>query len=370
MKIISLLWGYSLGGIGKVALTYGRLHELSNIEVFTIIIQLKKKEVDLSSLKKINSKVIYIKNRLDLSWLDKVKNDIIERDSNCLFVHGFNGPIIGLIIKQLYFKKIFLVCSYHGLYHATTSLRKFIEPIFNYTPIIIYKKFANKVITVEGYSKKILETKGVSSDKIEIVYNGLPTTKNTNFINLSKWGLSKNDFIIGCASRIDPVKGLSFLITAFNSLNKKFGNKFKLVIIGEGTCKKDLERQANDLNLSGQIIFTGYQNNINEWLNIFDVFALPSLAEYHSIGLLEAMRAEKTIVATRVGGNPESVRHEKEALLVDSKSSKQIFEAICKIYENKFLATKLAQNAKKRFNNKFSEQASIKNLVKVFKNLS
>ena len=370
MKIISLLWGYSLGGIGKVALTYGRLEDVSDVRVRTIVIQPKSVESDLTPLVNIDSNIIEIKNRFDFSWIKKLKKEIANYNPDVLFVHGFNGPIVGMLIKYFYFKNLPLVCSYHGLYHATTNFRKLLEPIYNYMPVVIYKYFATEVITVEGFSKKILQSKGVPANKVSVVYNGLPKAVFQSTLDLSEWNLSKDDFIIGCASRIDPVKGLNFLIDAFCDLHHKFGDKLKLVIIGDGTIRDELQDQVNNLNLSKSVIFTGYQNNITDWLSIFDVFALPSLSEYHSIGLLEAMRAKKTIVATKVGGNPESVRHLEEGLLVDSKSSAQLFDAISKLYSDKTLALELAKNALERFNNNFSEKASMESLVRIFKNLN
>ena len=188
-------------------------------------------------------------------------------------------------------------------------------------------------------------------------------------IDISKCGLTNDDFVIGCASRIDPVKGITYLIEAFSDLQKKYNYKFKLIIIGEGTVKKDLEKKAALLGVSKSIIFTGYQNNISDWLDVFDVFALPSLAEYHSIGLLEAMRAGKKIVATNVGGNVESVRHLKEGIIVNSKKSKELFDEISKLYDDKNLASELAEAACRRFHNKFSEQASLDNLIEIFNSI-
>lgn len=369
MKIISLLWGYSLGGIGKVALTYGRLEEVSDIRVRTIVIQPQSVEADLTPLNNIDSNIIVIKSRFDFSWIKKLKIEIESYNPDALFVHGFNGPIIGIIQKKLYFKKLPLVCSYHGLYHATTKLRQILDPLYNYLPIIIYKHYASQVITVENYSKKILVTKGVPINKMAVVYNGLPKAILQNNLDKNTWNLNKDDFIIGCVSRIDPVKGINFLIDAFYGLQNKFGNKLKLVIIGEGTVKNELEKQVNDLGLSESVVFTSYQNNITDWLQIFDIFALPSLSEYHSIGLLEAMRSKKAIVATNVGGNPESIRHLQEGLLVDSKSIEQLFDAISQLFINKSLAKELGENAQKRFNNNFSENASMESLVSIFKNI-
>ncbi len=108
----------------------------------------------------------------------------------------------------------------------------------------------------------------------------------------------------------------------------------------------------------------GYQNNIPEWLATWDIFVLPSLFEYHSIALLEAMRAGKAIIATTVGGNEESVTNHVEALTIPSKDSIALSEALIKLIENPQLRKKIGENARKRFLIEFTENTMKKNLIK------
>ncbi|MCK4790939.1 MAG: glycosyltransferase, partial [Desulfobacteraceae bacterium] len=147
---------------------------------------------------------------------------------------------------------------------------------------------------------------------------------------------------------------LKYLIDAFSRVVTNYP-KARLLVLGRGTNEDKLKQQCAILGVAGKVHFVGYQDNVDAWLNLFDVFALPSLAEYHSIGLLEAMRAGKAIVATTVGGNPESVRHDQQALLVPPANPVALASALTRLTDNSNLCRELGASAQKRFTNEFSE---------------
>ncbi len=126
---------------------------------------------------------------------------------------------------------------------------------------------------------------------------------------------------------------------------------------------------VKDFKLESNVNFMGYQSNITSWLNAWDIFVLPSLQENHSVALLEAMRAGKAIICTNVGGNPETVTHEKEALIVPSKDAQSIENALYRLINSQELRDTLGANAHKRFISSFTEEQTLKNLIKVFKDL-
>jgi glycosyltransferase involved in cell wall biosynthesis len=84
------------------------------------------------------------------------------------------------------------------------------------------------------------------------------------------------------------------------------------------------------------------------------------LAEYHSIALLEAMRAGKAIVATDVGGNTESVRNLKEGLIVPAADVERLVHAIDRMVIDRSLAKKLGEAARERFKDKFTEEIMVR----------
>ncbi|MCG2690350.1 glycosyltransferase family 4 protein, partial [Candidatus Parcubacteria bacterium] len=85
--------------------------------------------------------------------------------------------------------------------------------------------------------------------------------------------------------------------------------------------------------------------NASQYLKAFDIFCLPSVKEGFPFALLEAMRAQLPIVATKVGAIPEIIENEKEGLLVKPKDSSALKAKIEELLHNKEKANFLAQNA-------------------------
>jgi len=368
MKIISLLWGFSLGGIGKVAITYGQLGNNSDLEIFTLCIQPQTVNVDISPLKQINSKVIFIKNRFDLSWIKKVRCEIDNYKPDKLFVHGFNGPVIGWALQKFWYPKLKLVCSYHGLYHAPYFSRQLFTPLLNYLPIVIYRNYSEKVITVANYSKAQLIKKKVPEEIIKTVYNGIPAISQLDTLNSLKLNNMDGVIHIGYIGRLDPVKGINTLISAIQYVRIKFNlSNWDIHIIGNGPILLELKAKVTELNLQQKVNFVGRQNNIAEWLNSLDIFVLPSYLEAHSISLLEAMRAGNAIIATNVGGNSESIRDGIDGLLVPPKNKLALAEALSKLINSSSLRSQLGTSAQKRYKELFTEEIMKKNLVAALK---
>jgi glycosyltransferase involved in cell wall biosynthesis len=115
-----------------------------------------------------------------------------------------------------------------------------------------------------------------------------------------------------------------------------------------------LEALTKRLGIAEAVHFCGFRANAAELLKAFDVFALPSLKEYHSLGLLEAMRAGLPIVATAVGGNPESVEDGRSGLLVPPRDSGALAAAIMRCIEDSALRRSLGWEAKQRFESCFT----------------
>lgn len=296
--------------------------------------------------------------------MKKLNNLLKEEQADAVFTHGFNGAIMMMIERLFCGNKTKLICSYHGAYHAPTLLKKIVEPIYNSLPIFIYKHYAHRVICVENFSNNYLVKKGVPSDKVVTVHNGIRATNETGYLKLPNH--IDNAVTLLTASRISEVKGLPYLLKAL-SLIKKRDVKFHYYMVGEGPDLEMLKKQIQVLGLTDLVSTVGFQDNVAQWMASCDVFVLPSLYEYHSIAVLEAMRAGKPIVATEVGGNGESIENNHSGLLVPSKNEKALADALYKLITDEELRKALGENARKRFLELFTEEVMQHNLIKALK---
>ena len=328
-------------------------------------IDLQNCEYDREPLYKNKIKIIPIKNRKDTSWisqLGKLANDI---EPDVIFCHGFNGPII-VKVASLFYQSLRkpMICTYHGMYNAPTKNKEPIANLINKLQAWIYKKYAKTVIIVAQYSGIFLAEQGVPNSKMTVVYNGISTNlPTTKAINLNYEGIS-----IGLAARITAIKGIEYLLEAIKLLKQMTNKKFHLYVVGDGPLLEDQKRQIKELKIEDAVSYIGYSDKIAEWLNAWDIFCLPSLQENHSIALLEAMRAGKAIVCTSVGGNPETVKDEVEALLVPACNSQKLANALKRLIESEDLRKKLGINAYQKFTNNFTEEIMKKRLCEVLKN--
>ncbi len=363
MKILNVIWKFSTGGIGKCFQTYARLHDVDyDVEVVSACIDPQDCTYDRTALKAIGARIIPIKSVLDFSWQEKTKELIDEVQPDLIFCHGFNGPVVVQRLRQKYHLDIPMVCSYHGLYHAPSLQKKLLAPLYNNLQMLCYRKYAQKVIPVENYSLAYLKRKHVPESKIAVVHNGIAPHFEAKEIDLPEKGVT-----IGLASRLDKVKGIEYLLEAVPLIKTRTKQPFHIYVVGDGPLDKDLRKRIAELHVEDDVTMTGYQGNIPDWLATWDIFCLPSLHEYHSIALLEAMRAGKAIVATDVGGNTESVRDGKEGLVVPSKDPSALAGALVKLIESPSLRKELGNHARERFEREFTEEVMKRNLVKVMK---
>lgn len=369
MIIYNLIWGFTTGGgIDKCYLQY---HDVAKEDkstlVYSVCINIKSINTDLTMLKEIGVKIIDINSQYDFSWLKKISDNIQEVKPDVFFVHGFNGAIIALLLK--YFKGINLplITTYHGLYHAPTSKKKILESLYNIVSRFVYKYLSSKTICVEHMSRHFLIEKGVPENKVVTIHNGLKPISRQPKIDLKNFNIKEGNLIILTASRITEVKGLNYLLEAIAIIKNKTKAIFTYVMIGDGPDFNKLKKMAAELNILDYVSFIGYQNNIASWLESADIFALPSLHEYHSIALLEAMRSGKAIVATDVGGNGESVRDQKEGLLVPCKNVDALSIALLKLLEDSDLRIQYGKSAKARFENNFTEEVMKLEILKILK---
>ena len=120
----------------------------------------------------------------------------------------------------------------------------------------------------------------------------------------------------------------------------------KYLIVGNGPRKEALMKFTNELGIAEHVVFTGFAENIPEIYSFSDIAVLSSLSEGLPQSLLQAMAAGIPVVATRVGGVPEVVIHEKTGLLVESGDHEGLAKGIIRILRNPDDAEKMSRDAR------------------------
>lgn len=101
-----------------------------------------------------------------------------------------------------------------------------------------------------------------------------------------KWGIQPNELLIGHVGRFSPQKNHLFLLKVFSEIQKK--TPAKLILVGDGSLRAEIERKISDLNLSDKVILTGLRSDVANLMQAMDVFVFPSLYEGLPMTMVEA----------------------------------------------------------------------------------
>src|SRR3989442_13207171 len=116
-------------------------------------------------------------------------------------------------------------------------------------------------------------------------------------------------------SNFRPVKRVDDVVGIFALVRKR--RRARLLMVGDGPDRPKAEWLANTHGVAQDVLFLGKRNDMSELLAISDVLLLPSELESFGLVALEAMACEVPVIATRVGGIPEVVRHGVDGFLYD-----------------------------------------------------
>lgn len=183
---------------------------------------------------------------------------------------------------------------------------------------------ADRVIAVSGYlAEEVKFCYEVPEHKLRVVHNGINCAPFDGGIDpavcRSSYGVAPLDPMILYVGRMSTQKGPDILLEAMPGILHNRGDS-KLVFVGDGHMRGDLERRAHELGVAHAVRFTGAMGANSDIINLFkstDVVCAPSRNEPFGIVVLEAWAAGKPIVVTRNGGPREFVHHDVDGYLVD-----------------------------------------------------
>jgi glycosyltransferase involved in cell wall biosynthesis len=173
--------------------------------------------------------------------------------------------------------------------------------------------------------------------KVVLIRNAIPIEHfrrpDERAVGRSELGLPADAIVLGYAGRIDKVKRIDLLLKAFREVLAKRPDA-RLVIVGEGSLKAEMEALAGTLGVSHAVRWPGFHRNMPRLLAAIDVYVQSSVNEGLSLSILEAMAAEKAVVATSVGGAKEVIDDGETGFLVPPGSPAAIAAAIMSLLDD------------------------------------
>lgn len=195
---------------------------------------------------------------------------------------------------------------------------------------------------------------GIPEHRLRVIWNGvddpLEQTTAEPLEQLRNAGVP----IIASISTLIAQKGLEYLLEAA-ALLRQWGERFLLVIAGDGELKEVLHAKSAALGLGGHVRFLGWVPQASaRLLPDCHIFVQSSLWEAMSIVVLEAMAAGKPIVVTTVGENPHVVLAGESGLTVPPADALALANSLLQLLHDKNMRTRLGQAARARYEDQFT----------------
>lgn len=227
-----------------------------------------------------------------------------------------------------------LIVSEHNDFRKMPSISRFERWVLNYFGRWIYLQSTAIIAVSQGVSKSLQEVVGLSDEQIVVINNPLrplpsPSSKDSYDLTLSDW--QKGELRLIAIGSLKPQKDFETLLKMVASLRIDYD--VRLVILGEGDLRGDLERLATELGLKNRVYLPGFRSDLLTWFRYANVYVLSSRWEGFGNVLVEALSAGVPIVSTNCPSGPaEILDYGKYGKLVEVGDINSMKKAVEEVY--------------------------------------
>jgi glycosyltransferase EpsD len=176
--------------------------------------------------------------------------------------------------------------------------------------------------------------------------------------------LSKEDFILIYVAEFSQRKNQKFLLDSLSKLVTDNFTNIKLLLLGDGALLEDSKQYVRQLEISNNVIFTGYTKNTSIYYQASDICVSSSRSEGLPFNIMEAMSIGLPIVASKVKGHTDLVIPNKNGFLFDYDNINEFCNAIITLYKNRQLYTQCSLEST-YLSKKYSLDAVLSNTVNI-----
>jgi glycosyltransferase involved in cell wall biosynthesis len=245
------------------------------------------------------------------------------------------------------------------------------SPFMRRAAVLAGNMSASTVIVNSEATLESFAMAGGRRDKAVVVYNGISakpfdTITDSDVERLRKEFGVEGKFVLGVFGRLSPWKGQDVVIDALPQLPDAHVFIVGEALFGEQAFAEGLRTRARLKGVEDRVHFLGFRRDIPALMKSVDVVVHSSTApEPFGRVIVEAMLAERPVIATRAGGVVEIVENENTGLLVTPGSADELAAAIMRVMSDVNLSRKLVQAGKARACSVFSTDAMMKGINRV-----
>jgi len=346
------------------------LREEPSIKQYAIIlnegqlsVELKKSGIETVVIEESNHGFIQI-YKLSKKWMK-------DKDIDILHTNRYKENIIGALLKFSGLTK-YLIQTVHGGNEPFRGIKKIKNAFTGMINSFVSRFYFDRIITVSIEIEEDLNKK-INPRKIMTIHNSVDISsikpvKSADDIK-NELGVSSNRLLIGAVGRMVAIKGFDILLSAVRIMITA-KPEILLLLAGDGPLRPALMQRAQELNISENVMFLGFREDIVDIINCIDIFLISSHHEGIPTVMLEAMALKKAVISTNVGGIPEVIEDGVTGILVSTGDAELLAIACLRILENPELKVQLGKKAEARIREGFTSKVQKDCFVRLYKEIA
>ena len=256
-----------------------------------------------------------------------------------LQTHLFDAGVVGLIAGRLARVPLIVVTRHHSDFHFVSG-----SPAHRWIDSMTARMGDRVVVLAKAVRDHLVARESVPANSIDVIVQGfdfdaLEGSDAEGRRVRAELGLD-GSFVVGVVAAFYPGKGHAHLFAAARSLLGEIPN-LKLLLVGSGD-RAAIDAMAREHGLEGRVVAAGFRRDVSACIRAMDVVVHPSLSEAFCQAIIEALAAERPVVATKVGGVAEAIEDGEGGLLVPPADADAIANAIRTLHRDPARAARIA----------------------------
>jgi glycosyltransferase involved in cell wall biosynthesis len=261
--------------------------------------------------------VIPFRGRLDPWGLYHLRQYIRDQQIGLIHAHMYRASAPATVLSLLMRGMPPVVAHYHNVNTWETGRQAMLDGL-------LARRRINVAVS-DAVRRNVQEKLRLTNERIRTLPNGVDTNEfrprpPSHCAEIrQRYGLSLDSVVMVQVGRLVTQKNHSLTLRSLSHWHSQVP-QLRLLLLGDGPLRSDLESQVRDLRLESWVTFAGRVDNVAEILPACDLAIMPSLREGFSNALLEAMACGVPVVASDVGGNREAVIQGESGIIVPMRT--------------------------------------------------
>lgn len=359
IHVLHVIDTYRIGGPGKTIVNSARYIDQSRYRVhvasFTSLNENRNEFANRVRETGIPYLPLPETRRVNLSHLGMIREYVRRERISILHLHGYRTDALGYIATRGL--PVAIVTTHHGWIRNSSR-----QHLLTRVALQLCRLF-HGVELVSEQMRAALPSGLRSSDRVSVVRNGIVlddyVTRGRRDDVRRALGIEQDAPLLGVIGRLSIEKGCFEMLDVFRRVLERLAAA-RLVFVGEGPLKAEMEQRVHDGGLSTAVRFVTHQREVQPYFEAIDMLVSPSRSEGLSNVILEALALRRPVVATQVGGNAEIIEDGVSGLLVKSGDIAGLADAIVRVLADPALAERLTTGGFDRVLHEFAFTARMR----------